>query len=92
MAAGVDGLVCSPLEVAGVRLLTGPEAILVTPGVRSTGAAKGDQKRVATPAEAMANGATYLVIGRQVTRAADPEKAVAAILLELSAASASVQP
>ena len=83
MAAGVDGLVCSPLEAARVRSLTGPTAILVTPGVRSEGAAKGDQKRVATPAQAMAAGATYLVIGRQVTRAADPQKAVADILEEL---------
>ncbi len=83
MAAGVDGLVCSPLEAARVRSLTGPTAILVTPGVRSAGAAKGDQKRVATPAEAMAAGATYLVIGRQVTRAADPEQAVIDILEEL---------
>ena len=85
IAAGVDGLVCSPLEVAGVRALTGLGAILVTPGVRSAGAAKGDQKRVATPAEAMAAGATYLVIGRQVTRAADPQKAVQEILDELQA-------
>ena len=83
MAAGVDGLVCSPLEAARVRSLTGPTAILVTPGVRSEGAAKGDQKRVATPAEAMAAGATYLVIGRQVTRAANPQKAVEDILSEL---------
>ncbi len=72
MEAGVDGLVCSPLEVAGVRSITGPKAILVTPGVRSAGAGKGDQKRVATPAEAIRNGANYLVIGRQVTRSEDP--------------------
>ncbi|HVW84910.1 MAG TPA: orotidine 5'-phosphate decarboxylase / HUMPS family protein, partial [Bryobacteraceae bacterium] len=53
--------------------------ILVTPGVRSRGAAKGDQKRVATPAEAVRDGANYIVIGRQVTRAADPVAALAAI-------------
>ena len=86
MAAGVDGLVCSPLEAAGVRALTGPAAILVTPGVRSPGASKGDQKRVATPAEAIAAGATYLVIGRQVTRAANPRQAVEEILSELRTA------
>ena len=86
MAAGVDGLVCSPLEAAGVRALTGPAAILVTPGVRSPGASKGDQKRVATPAEAIAAGATYLVIGRQVTRAANPRQAVEEILAELRTA------
>ncbi|MBL8239258.1 MAG: orotidine-5'-phosphate decarboxylase [Bryobacterales bacterium] len=81
--AGVDGLVCSPLEVGDVRRAVGPEMILVTPGVRSEGAAKGDQKRVATPAQAIADGANYLVIGRQVTRAADPNKAVRDILAEL---------
>jgi orotidine-5'-phosphate decarboxylase len=70
--AGCDGIVCSPLEVARVRELAGPDAILVTPGVRSTGAAAGDQKRVATPVEALRNGANYVVVGRQVTRAADP--------------------
>lgn len=72
MEAGVDGLVCSPVEVAEVRRMAGPGAILVTPGVRSSGAGKGDQKRVATPAEAARDGANYLVIGRQVTRAEDP--------------------
>ena len=55
-----------------MRRITGPKVLLVTPGVRSAGAAKGDQKRVATPAEAIASGADYLVIGRQVTRADDP--------------------
>src|SRR5579872_6857185 len=71
MADGVDGIVCSAVEVAKVRALA-PRGILVTPGVRSAGASVGDQKRVATPAEAMARGADYLVIGRQVTRASDP--------------------
>jgi orotidine-5'-phosphate decarboxylase len=82
---GVDGLVCSPLEVARVRLLAGPDTVLVTPGVRSAGADAGDQKRVATPAQAIANGADYLVIGRQVTRAADPAAEVAKIRAELDA-------
>jgi orotidine-5'-phosphate decarboxylase len=72
MDAGIDGVVCSPLEAGRVRSIAGPRAILVTPGVRSAGASLGDQKRVATPAEAIANGADYLVIGRQVTRAANP--------------------
>jgi orotidine-5'-phosphate decarboxylase len=72
MDAGIDGVVCSPLEAGRVRSIAGPRAILVTPGVRSAGASLGDQKRVATPAEAIANGADYLVIGRQVTRAASP--------------------
>jgi len=85
MAAGIDGIVCSPAEVKGVRAITGPAAKLVTPGVRSAGAALGDQKRVATPAEAIASGADYLVIGRQVTRAADPRAEVQRILEEISA-------
>jgi orotidine-5'-phosphate decarboxylase len=72
MDAGIDGVVCSALEAARVRSIAGPRAILVTPGVRSAGASMGDQKRVATPAEAIASGADYLVIGRQVTRAGDP--------------------
>ena len=81
--AGMDGIVCSPLEVAAVREIAGPSAILVTPGVRSVGADPGDQKRVATPAEAMRNGATYLVIGRQITRAADPAAEARRILEEI---------
>jgi orotidine-5'-phosphate decarboxylase len=85
MAAGIDGIVCSPEEVKGVRAITGPAAKLVTPGVRSPGAALGDQKRVATPAEAIAAGADYLVIGRQVTRAADPRAEVHRILQEIKA-------
>ncbi len=83
VAAGVDGLVCSPLEVAKVRAIAGAGATLVTPGVRSAGAAAEDQKRVATPAEAIANGADYLVIGRQVTRAKDPREEVLRILEEV---------
>jgi orotidine-5'-phosphate decarboxylase len=88
IAAGVDGIVCSPLEVASVRKIAGPSFLLVTPGVRSAGVTAGDQKRVATPAEAIAGGADYLVIGRQVTRAADPKAEVARILEEASLASA----
>lgn len=83
VAAGIDGIVCSPLEVRAVREISTPATILVTPGVRSRGADQGDQKRVATPAEAVQNGANYLVIGRQVTRAADPKDAVSRILDEL---------
>ena len=83
MAAGIDGLVCSPLEVAAVRVAAGPGAILVTPGVRSAGADTGDQKRVATPAAALANGADYLVIGRQVTRAQNPRAEVEKIFAEI---------
>ncbi len=80
MASGMDGIVCSPLEAAAVRALAGPKAILVTPGVRSPSADAGDQKRVATPAEALAAGANYLVIGRQITRATDPVAELARML------------
>ncbi|MEK7408638.1 MAG: orotidine-5'-phosphate decarboxylase [Acidobacteriota bacterium] len=83
MEAGIDGIVCSPLEVASVRAIAGHTAILVTPGVRSAGAGKGDQKRVATPAEAVRNGADYLVIGRQITRAEDPREEALRILSEI---------
>jgi orotidine-5'-phosphate decarboxylase len=83
MAAGVDGIVCSAKEVAAVRALAGPKAILVTPGVRSASADAGDQKRVATPAEALDAGADYLVIGREITRAADPRAEAIRILGEL---------
>lgn len=81
--AKMDGLVASPLEAAAIRSIVGPDAILVTPGVRSTGAAKGDQKRVATPAEALRDGANYLVMGRQITRAADPATEVRRVLAEI---------
>jgi len=84
LEAGAHGLVCSPLEVARLRALAGPEALLVTPGVRSPGADRGDQKRVATPAEAIAAGADYLVIGREITRSADPAGAAARILASLA--------
>jgi orotidine-5'-phosphate decarboxylase len=81
--SGIDGIVCSPIEARLVREIAGPGAILVTPGVRSAGAGKGDQKRVATPAEALRDGANYLVIGRQITRAADPAAEADRLLSEL---------
>jgi orotidine-5'-phosphate decarboxylase len=83
MEAGVDGIVASPLEAAALRRMVGASAILVTPGLRSAGAGKGDQKRVATPAEAIRDGADYLVMGRQITRAADPCGEVARVLEEI---------
>jgi orotidine-5'-phosphate decarboxylase len=84
MEAGMDGIVASPLEAAALRRMVGPSAILVTPGVRSAGAAQGDQKRVATPAQAIRDGADYLVMGRQITRAADPAGELARVLEEIS--------
>lgn len=77
---GMDGLVCSPLEVARVREIAGPESILVTPGVRSPGADTGDQKRIATPEEAVRAGANFLVMGRQITRANDPSSEMRRVL------------
>ena len=81
--AGARGLVCSPLEVAAVRAAVGPEPLLVVPGVRPAGAAKGDQARVATPAEAVRAGADVLVLGRPLRDAADPAAAARAIAAEI---------
>jgi orotidine-5'-phosphate decarboxylase len=83
---GIDGLVCSPSEAGPLRLLVGPAMALVTPGVRPVGTASHDQKRVATPTQAIAAGADYVVIGRPITAAADPRAAAAAIVAEIAAA------
>ena len=84
MKIGMDGIVASPLEARAIRAQAGPGAIIITPGVRSRGAAAGDQKRVATPREAVDDGVDYVVIGRQVSRAPDPAAALAAIRAELA--------
>lgn len=81
--AGADGIVCSPLEVARLRALLPPQTLLVTPGVRPAGTAVGDQKRVATPAAAVRDGATHLVVGRPILEAPDPPAAARAILREM---------
>nr|WP_321986057.1 orotidine-5'-phosphate decarboxylase [uncultured Lichenicoccus sp.] len=81
--AGADGLVCSPHEVATLRDALGDAPVLVVPGVRPAGSAIGDQKRVMTPAETAAAGADWIVVGRPITRAADPAAAAAAIAAEL---------
>jgi orotidine-5'-phosphate decarboxylase len=81
--SGVYGFVCSPEEAAGLRAAL-PEATLVTPGIRPAGTAIGDQRRVSTPAAALAAGASYLVVGRPITQAANPAEAAAAILDEMS--------
>jgi orotidine-5'-phosphate decarboxylase len=82
-ASGIDGMVCSAEEVATLRKETGPSTLLVIPGIRPTGSAIGDQRRIATPAEAIARGASMLVVGRPVTRAYDPAEAARAILQEI---------
>ena len=84
-AAGIGGLILSAEEVAGVRAAVGPAFRLVTPGIRPAGAARGDQKRVMTPAAALQAGADHLVIGRPITQAAEPRAAAAAILAEMAA-------
>jgi orotidine-5'-phosphate decarboxylase len=86
LQSGISGFVCSPQEVVAVRALTGPEGILVTPGIRPSGSDKGDQERIATPTQALDQGASYLVVGRPITRAADPALAAEAILLEIAEA------
>jgi orotidine-5'-phosphate decarboxylase len=83
---GVDGLVCSPEEAAPLRLVVGPDMTFVTPGIRPSGAASGDQKRVATPGQAIAAGADYLVVGRPITAAGDPKAAAQAIIAEIETA------
>lgn len=83
--AGCDGVVCSPNEASAVREALGPDALVVTPGVRPTGDAVGDQARTATPAEAIAAGASHLVIGRPITGASDPAATARAIRKEMSA-------
>ena len=86
LEAEIRGFVCSPQEVAALRTLTGPEGVLVVPGIRPAGAASGDQKRIATPAEALRAGASYLVVGRPITQAPDPAAAAEAILKEMAGA------
>ncbi|NCF29930.1 MAG: orotidine-5'-phosphate decarboxylase [Gammaproteobacteria bacterium] len=84
---GLDGVVCSPKELETLAGAVPDTFLRVTPGVRPAGKDDGDQKRVATPAQALADGAHYLVIGRPITQAADPAAALAAIEVELSAPS-----
>jgi orotidine-5'-phosphate decarboxylase len=81
---GLDGIVCSPEEAAPLRKLVGHRMHLVTPGIRPAGADVGDQKRVMTPARAIAAGADYLVVGRPITGAADPRAAAEAIQAEIA--------
>jgi orotidine-5'-phosphate decarboxylase len=82
---GLDGVVCAPTDLEALAAAVPHEFLRVTPGVRPSGKDDGDQKRVATPARAIADGAHYLVIGRPITQAADPAAALAAIEAQISA-------
>ncbi|MDI4658500.1 orotidine-5'-phosphate decarboxylase [Xanthobacter autotrophicus] len=84
--AGIAGVICAPTDAAMVRAILGPDGRVVTPGVRPKGADVGDQKRIATPAQAIAAGADRIVVGRPVTAAEDPVAAAEAILAELAGA------
>jgi orotidine-5'-phosphate decarboxylase len=87
LSCGVEGIVCSPVEVSTLRRSFGSEPLLVIPGIRPAGSATGDQRRIATPAEAIASGANFVVVGRPITQAADPGAAARAILAEMQMAS-----
>ena len=88
--AGIHGLVMSPEEAETIRALVGPDMCLVTPGIRPAGAAVGDQKRIMTPALAIAGGADHLVVGRPVTEAADPVAVAEQIVADIASARALV--
>ncbi|WP_029349838.1 orotidine-5'-phosphate decarboxylase [Bosea sp. 117] len=83
---GVDGVVCAPTDAASVRAVLGPRRAIVTPGVRPAGSAAGDQKRVATPLEAIRAGADHLVVGRPIVGSPDPASAARAVQAEIAAA------
>jgi orotidine-5'-phosphate decarboxylase len=83
---GIDGVVCSPEEAGAVRKVVGHQMKLVTPGIRPAGSATGDQKRIMTPARAIAAGADYLVVGRPIVEAADPKAMAEAIQAEIAPA------
>ncbi len=86
LEAGMGGIVCSAEEAAAVRAIVGPQLALVTPGIRPAGAAHGDQKRVVTPARAIRDGASHLVVGRPIVGAVDRRAAAEAILQEMRSA------
>ena len=83
---GIDGVVASPLELRAIRKACGPDFLLVPQGIRPAGSAVHDQKRIATPSEAIRNGANYLGVGRAITQAADPVAAAEAVAREIAEA------
>ncbi len=84
LETGVDGVVCSPREIADVRRLCGPGFLVVTPGIRPGGGGCDDQKRTMSPGDAVAAGASYIVVGRPITRAPDPVAAAARTVADMS--------
>ena len=84
--AGMGGIVCSPLEAASIRQSVGSEMAIVTPGIRPSGSDAGDQKRIATPASAISDGASHLVVGRPIYAADNPKQAAESIITEISGA------
>jgi len=84
--AGMGGIVCSAAEAEAVRRIVGPDMAVVTPGIRPVGSDHGDQKRVVTPAQAIRNGASHLVVGRPIVAASDRRAAAQAILDEMRSA------
>ena len=89
--AGIDGMVCSAEEVGAMRVALGERALLVVPGIRPAGADAGDQRRVAGAGEALGRGASMLVVGRPITRAADPAAVTRTILAEMDGGFGSAQ-
>jgi orotidine-5'-phosphate decarboxylase len=83
---GIDGIVCAATEAARVRTVVGPDRLIVTPGIRPSGSATGDQKRIVTPAMAIRAGVNYLVVGRPVTASPNPRAAADAIVEEIASA------
>ena len=86
ISSGIDGLVCSPLEVEDFRKVIGNEPVIVTPGIRPTGSDVADQKRITTPSMAVESGSSFLVVGRPIMQADDPSAAARGILNEIQSA------
>jgi orotidine-5'-phosphate decarboxylase len=84
--SGIDGMVCSAEEVTSLRREIGPDALLVVPGIRPFGASVDDQRRIATPGDAISRGSSMLVVGRPITKATDPAAAARAVLEEIDLA------
>jgi orotidine-5'-phosphate decarboxylase len=85
LAAGIDGVVSSPLEAGKIRAAVPDDFLVVTPGIRMPDGDKGDQKRIATPGDALRSGASHIVVGRPITAAQDPRQAALDVLANMRA-------